>query len=166
MGDHYQLIRKQYKNKTEDSIELFRTVSSVADEIGLDRALAYLEQCVIEKRLAWLDKNLASVDKTSDPVLDGYRLFFEGYLRVSVPEDGEIVEKTKRKMVMRWWNQCPTLEACQKLGLDTREICRKVYHQPVQEFLSRVHPKLRFERNYNELRPYTVYCEEIIVLED
>ena len=35
------------------------TVLSVADDLGLGRALAYLEQCVIEKRLAWLDEELA-----------------------------------------------------------------------------------------------------------
>jgi hypothetical protein len=69
-------------------------------------------------------------------------------------------------MVTRWWNQCPTLDACQKFGLDTRDICRKVYHQPVQIMLERVDPGLRFDRNYECLRPYAPYCEEIIELAD
>jgi hypothetical protein len=67
---------------------------------------------------------------------------------------------------MRWWNACPTLDACTKLGLDTREVCRKAYQCPVQEFLKRIHPKLRFDRNYEHIRPYAAYCEEIITLED
>ena len=54
----------------------------------------------------------------------------------------------------------------QALGLDTRQVCRKAYHLPVQKFLSRVHPRLRFERNYEVLRPYAPYCEEIIILEE
>ena len=141
-------------------------VWSVAAEIGVDNALACLERCVIEKRLAWLDRNLAEFDPTGDPVFDGYRLFYEIYLGVSAPADGEIVEQTDKKLVMRWWNHCPTLEACQRLGLDTREICQKAYHQPVQAFLSRVNPKLRFDRNYAALRPHTAFCEEIISLED
>jgi tRNA(adenine34) deaminase len=68
-------------------------------------------------------------------------------------------------MVIRWWNHCPTLEACRKLGLDTRQICRKVYQQPVQVFLAKLDSGLRFGRNYEALRPYTPYCEEIISLE-
>ena len=165
MDKYHQLIKEEYDNtKSEDSIQLLRTVLSVAEETGLDRALACLEDCVVEKRLAWLDDNLGRLDGTGTPVLDGYRLFYEFYLGLSPPEDGEIVEHTETKMVTRWWNRCSTLEACKTLGLDTREICRKAYHRPVQEFLSRVHPGLRFERNYDALRPYAPYCEEIIVL--
>lgn len=166
MDKHCQLIQQRYRQSKEDSTALFQAVLSVADEIGLDRALAYLEQCVIEKRLAWLDQNLNRLNRTDDPVLDGYHLFYEIYLGVSTPTDGEIVEKTGHKMISRWWNHCPTLEACKLLGLDTRKICKQVYHQPVQVFLLRVHPKLRFERNYESLRPRTAYCEEIIRLEE
>ena len=137
---------------------------SLANEIGLDKALAYLEGCVIEKRLGWLGANLERLNRTGNPVLDGYRLFYETYLGVSVPGDGEIVEQHARRLVMRWWNPCPTLAACQKLGLDTREVCRKAYHQPVQAFLLRIDPRLRFDRNYAALRPHQPYCEEIITL--
>jgi hypothetical protein len=34
----------------------------------------------------------------------------------------------------------------------------------VQVFISRIDPQLRFQRNYDALRPYTPYCEEIITL--
>jgi len=166
MDKHYHIIEQHYQNSKGDSTELFQVILAVADEIGMDKALAYLEQCVIAKRLAWLNKNLSNLDKTDDPVSDGYRLFYEVYLGVSTPADGEIVERTAHRMVTRWWNHCPTLEICAKLGLDTREICRKVYHQPVQEFLLQINPKLRFERNYERLRPYTDYCEEIIVMQE
>lgn len=161
----FQRIKEHYENSKGDATELFQTILSVADEIGLDEALAYLEACVTEKRLAWLEKNLEGLEQTDDPVLDGYRLFYEVYLGVSAPQDGEIVEHTARKMVARWWNHCPTLEVCQKLGLDTRQICRKAYHEPVQAFLMKLNPKLKFERNYEALRPHTAYCEEIITLE-
>ncbi len=166
MDEYYHLINQHYLNLKGDSTELFQAVLSVAGEIGMDEALACLEQCVIAKRSAWLDENLEKLEQTDDPVYDAYRLFYEVYLGVSTPGDGEIIERTERKMVTRWWNHCPTLEACLKLGLDTRQVCRKVYHQPVQEFLLQVNPRLRFERNYASLRPYTAYCEEIIVLEE
>lgn len=93
MEEYYHLIKQQYRNSQGDFTELFQTILSVADEIGLDQALACLEQCVIEKRLAWLDDNLERLDQTDNPVLDGYRLFYELYLGVSAPEDGQICEK-------------------------------------------------------------------------
>jgi len=166
MDEHYSLINRHYLNFQGDSTELFQAILSVADEIGMDQALACLEQCVIAKRMAWLDNNLDKLEKTDDPVFDAYHLFYEIYLGVSRPADGEIIERTEHKLVTRWWNHCPTLEACVKLGLDTREVCRKVYHRPVQEFMSRIDPKLRFERNYASLRPYSPYCEEIIIMDD
>ena len=106
---HYQRIRQQYQNREADFTELFQTILSVADEIGLDKALEYLEQCVIEKRLSWLDKNLETLEKTGNPIDDGYRIFYEIYLGISTPKDGEIVEKTDKKIVTRWWNYCPTV---------------------------------------------------------
>jgi hypothetical protein len=161
---YYQLIREQYKHRGADFVELFQTVLSIGREIGLDNALEYLEQCVIEKRLSWLDKNLEALERTGNPITDGYRIFYEIYLGISPPKDGEIAEQTDKKLVTRWWNDCPTLEACKKLGLDTREICKKVYHKPVQVFLSQIDPRLKFNRNYDVLRPHTPYCEEIIAL--
>jgi hypothetical protein len=161
---HFQLIRRKYQQRNAE--DLFETILSVAGEIGLDAALAYLEQCVTEKRLAWLDANLETFDRTGDPVADGYRLFYEVYLGISAPDDGEIVEQTRSRMVTRWWNHCSTLDVCNKLGLDTREICSKAYHGPVQVFLSRIDPRLVFERNYDALRPHAPYCEEIISLKD
>jgi len=162
--NNFQRIKTYYENSRGDSIELFREILRVSDDIGFDEALSILERCVIEKRLTWTKAHLSEVKKTEDPVLDGYRWFYEKYLGVSIPEDGEIIELSKKRIVSRWWNPCPTLEACKQFGLDTRVVCKKAYHRPVQEFLLQLHPGLRFERNYDCLRPHTAYCEEIIFL--
>ena len=164
--DILQRIKTCYENSRGDSTKLFQEILHVSKEIGLDEALSILERCVIEKRLAWAKAHLAEVKMTGIPVLDGYRWFYEEYLGVSIPDDGEIVELSEKKIVSRWWNPCPTLEACKQFGLDTRIICKKAYHRPVQEFLMQLHPGLRFDRNYDCLRPRTAYCEEIISLED
>jgi len=163
--NHYLRIKTQYENARGDSTELFREILRVSNEIGLDEALSILERCVIEKRLAWARAHLGEMERAGNAVLDGYRWFYEKYLGVSVPDDGEIVELSEKKIVSRWWNPCPTLEACKKFGLDTRIVCKKAYHGPVQAFLKQLHPGLRFERNYNCLRPHTAYCEEVIFLE-
>ena len=162
---YYQLVKSQHQSSRGDFTQLFQTILSVANEIGLDDALRYLERCIIEKRLSWFDGNLEAQERTGNPLTDGYRIFYEVYLGISAPEDGEIVEATGARLVTRWWNHCPTLEACKRLGLDAREVCRKAYHSPVQVFLSRIDPRLRFDRNYDALRPRASYCEEIITLE-
>jgi hypothetical protein len=164
MPDWYSRIREQYQTLQGDSTELFQTVLAASEEIGMDSALAALGQCVAEKRLRWLEAQAPQAAPAADPVREGYRWFYEKYLRVRAPADGEIVEQTERRIVMRWWNPCPTLDACLRLGLDTREVCKKAYEMPVREFLKRIHPKLRFDRNYERIRPHASYCEEIIEL--
>ncbi len=166
MEQYYQRINQQYQKNGGGSPALFDTILAVAAEIGIDEALVCLERCVVEKRLAWLVENQDQLPQTDDPLLAAYQLFYERYLGVAVPVDGCIVEQTNCKLVMRWWNACPTLEICRKLGLDTRQVCRKAYHQPVQAFVSQLNPRLRFDRNYAAIRPYTAYCEEIITMED
>jgi hypothetical protein len=162
--NNLQLIKYIYENSHGDSTKLFREILRVSNEIGMDEALSMLERCVIEKRLAWAKAHLGKIEINNNPVLDSFHWFYEKYLDVSVPSDGEMVELSEKRIVSRWWNPCPTLEACKQFGLDTRVICKKAYHQPVQEFLMQLHPGLRFERNYDCLRPHTVYCEEIIFL--
>ncbi|MGE5221999.1 MAG: hypothetical protein ACM3PY_06155 [Omnitrophica WOR_2 bacterium] len=167
MKDKYSaLIQNEYETSRGDSLRLFQVLLEISVETGLDRALAYLEACVIEKRLAWLDRNRDQIKITGNPVKDGYSLFYESYLGLSVHRDGDILVDTSGKMVTRWWNRCPTLDACQKLGLDTRVICKKAYERPVQALLSRFHAGLQFERNYGCIRPYQPYCEEIIMLDE
>lgn len=51
MNSQYcRLVRHQYENSGADSTGLFRTILSVAEEVGLDDALECLQQCVIEKK--------------------------------------------------------------------------------------------------------------------
>ena len=159
------LINELYLNNREDQTQLFRTILSLAVEIGWENGLSILEACSIRKRLAWVQANLMSYPRTDNPVVDGFKLFYGTYLGVSVPLDGVLVDVQPDRLVSRWWNECPTLNACEELGLDTCEICRKAFHRPVQVFLEALDPRLRFERNYDALRPHTPYCEEIIWLD-
>ena len=60
-------------------------------------------------------------------------------------------------------NRCPTFDACVHLGRSTAEVCRDVYEKPTQALLSQIDPKLRFGRDYGELRPEHPHCRESIV---
>ena len=164
--EYYALIKEQYESAKGDFTQLFQTILTAADKIGWDKASGLPRTMCHRKKISLAGQKSRPTGPTDDGVLTGYRLFYEVYLGLSVPADGEIVEQTERKMVTRWWNHCPTLEICQRLGLDTPEICQQVYHRPVQAFLSKINPRLRFDRNYEAIRPYCAYCEEIISLED
>jgi hypothetical protein len=163
---HFQVIQEAHENRGEDYTELFQAITSVADEVGLDEALRHLQRCEIREVLSWLNEKFDNLDKTGNPIADAYTLFYEKHLDLSTPEHGEIVERNEERIVTKWWSPCPILEACQKFGLDTKEVCRKAYHQPAQVFLSHIDPRLRFDRNYDHLRPHGEYCEEMITLEE
>ena len=163
---HEKIIRDAYEASEGDLSELFKMLLQVADEIGLDSALKHLEACVIKKRMSWLKNNLEPLDPSENIIDHAYRTFYEKYLGLSMPRDGEIVKKSEKMIVMRWWNECPALTACGLLHLDTRVVCRKAYHRPVEVFLSGIDSRLRFDRDYDKIRPYSPYCEERIFLAD
>jgi hypothetical protein len=164
-ADNKQKIQLVYDRSKFDATELFQTLLDLSKDIGWDQALTLLEQCVIERRLSWWERNKDRLVLSGDPCLDAFEVFYKSYLGVSLPEEGEIFSKNEIRWITRWWNRCPTLEACQQLGLDTREVCLKVYERPVQALFERLHPGLRFRRNYAAIRPHAGYCEEIIELE-
>jgi len=77
-----------------------------------------------------------------------------------------VISETADEIVRRSINQCPTLEAARRLGLDTRQVCRAIYEKSTQAFLSQLDPQLRFLRSYVEIRPYADHCKERIVRVD
>jgi len=117
----------------------------------------------VESRLNWLKKNRRKLKITKNPINDAMHIFY--YLNQGLGlKDAVVVKKTDKILITRWHNFCPVLKACKALKLDTRQICKKIYHKPNQIFLSKINPHLRFTRNYKNLRPYKDYCEEIIEL--
>lgn len=72
-------------------------------------------------------------------------------------------------------NDCPVLKACKVLGLDTRVVCKKVFHKQYQAFLieiSSIYNKgkkvqeektIKFDRDYTTIRGLhsdSQYCRE------
>ena len=152
--------------RTPEFIRLFWYAKKVSKFLGKRRALRLLEQFVMEKRLAWLKENRGRIKRVKGPPLDrAYKIFYEMNQRLD-PQEMKIVKKDENTLITRWFNYCPVLEACRSLGLDTREICKKVYHRPNQVFFSKINSRLRFNRNYKKIRPYAPYCEEVITLKD
>ena len=113
------------------------------------------------KRTAWFQENKARFGFISSDLLDSsYRLLLERF--DITPDEAPIVHKTADRIVFHSKNFCPTLEACRLLGLNTRHVCRLINENSTDILLKQLDKKLCFSRNYDKLRPYEAYCEEMI----
>jgi tRNA(adenine34) deaminase len=122
-----------------------------------------IEAEVIQKRIAWLNQNYVRPGQDFCPTpRQAYELLFFDYMGL-VAADVPVISETATEIVWRSLNPCPTLAACQSLGLDTRRICRGAYEKSTQAFVSYLDPQLRFLRSYEEIRPYANHCREMIV---
>jgi hypothetical protein len=125
-----------------------------------------IEAEVTQKRLAWLEQNYPlQIGQTPLSPCQAYQLLFFDYMGLSA-EDLPVVQETDREITWLSKNPCPTLAACQRLGLDTRTVCRLAYEGSTQAFLSYLDPQLRFVRSYEEIRPYAPHCRESILRVD
>ena len=115
------------------------------------------------KRLNWFNTQQTQID-IANPLESAYSLFLSKLAITSI--EAPIVDRQKNKLVIHSRNFCPTLEACKILGLDTREVCKKLNEEPTQALLQQLDPRLVFTRNYDALSPYEAYCEEMIILKD
>ena len=118
---------------------------------------------LLKKRLQWIETNKRNLNPQETEVRRAYRLFLIQYLNLD-PIKVPIIFENDTKIIWRSYNWCPVLEACEKGGFDTREVCKKGWEQSVQAFIENINPRLRFSRNYDKIRPYTSYCEEMIEL--
>jgi hypothetical protein len=113
------------------------------------------------KRDEWYEANKASLKLEGTEVRRGYTLLVIRYLGLD-PAEVPVVFEDGTRITWRSFNFCPLLEACKKLGKDTREVCREAQEAPAQRLVSKVSPRLKFSRSYDKIRPYEQFCEESI----
>jgi tRNA(Arg) A34 adenosine deaminase TadA len=77
-----------------------------------------------------------------------------------------VASETETEIMWLSRNRCPTVEACQSLGMDTRRVCRAAFEKSTQALVSQLDPQLRFLRSYTEIRPHADHCREWIVRVD
>lgn len=111
------------------------------------------------KRLAWWEENKNNLNLTGSLPRQAYEMVLFRCMNLS-PNDVPVTHETDNKITWISSNFCPTLEACRRLGLDTRIVCKQGAEQSVQDLVSQLSPNLVFSRNYKDLRPYGKYCEE------
>ncbi|GAK58752.1 CMP/dCMP deaminase, zinc-binding [Candidatus Vecturithrix granuli] len=144
-------MENAFESKVNKQIEQFE-----------QQAYSTLEAEVAKKRIAWFQEHIPEKNRTPLSPRKAYELFFFEYIGLS--ESGvPVIFETPTRIVWNSFNRCSTLEACQRSGRDTREVCRAVYEKPTQAFVSQLDPQLRFHRSYQEIRPHAPYCREMII---
>ena len=153
-------IVQQYA--VEEKIKFLKKVRD--GELGREAAAKIIE----DRRVSWIKNNIArlkEVYKDLSLPLAAHRIIYFEHMYI-FPPDSVVFEMSPDFIIVRSYNFCPYLQACQTLGLDTRDICRHICQKPVEEMIKYIHPNLKFWRNYNKIRPHEEYCEEYISLEN
>lgn len=134
---------KRLRNVTDDELFIFNEDS-------------------INRRLIWFAENRDHFDFINeDSLQSAYQLLL---CRFGIDEtEAPVIERDGTRIMFHSMNFCPTLEACKILALDTRFICKRYNENATDRLIKQVNPNLRFERNYQKLRPYFEYCEEMII---
>ena len=125
-----------------------------------------MEAEAVKKMTAWFQENRGEITVHDPPgPREAYELLMADYLGIP-PGEAPVVSETEDEIVWLSSNRCPTLEACLKTGLETREVCRAVCEKPAQVLISKLDPRLRFYRSYEEIRPHSPHCREMVVRMD
>lgn len=123
-----------------------------------------------QKRLRWLRRNLKRMLKKYSHLDDVEKAhYIIGVEEMKIDQAKQKITRiSPTKIRIDSNNFCPWLEACEILGLDTRFICKEILEPSTQKALEMINPKLKFSRNYQNIRPYNPdYCEEYLeLLED
>ena len=119
----------------------------------------------IQRSLAWYKANKDQLNLGGALPRQAYAMVLLKYMGIN-PEEVPVVYENERQIIWHSFNFCPHLEACKRLNLDTRVICKEAYEKSVQVLISCLHSNLKFSRNYSKIRPHEDYCEEIVELID
>lgn len=149
--------------KIDGWTRLFMYVQAVAKEIGEEKALKILSDIQTQEMESWFRENAVKLNHSGSPLLAAYRMMFEDLLGRNLSEI-DIVEQSEERIVHHYTLPCSMLDACLKLGLDTRKICKALHQESANTLMQLVDPRLRFDRDYKKIRPHTEYCVEMFWL--
>lgn len=145
-----------YSQNVRDEIKRLRNYS-------LDKLKIFNEDSK-NRRLEWFKKNNSNFTFLNDNPLDSaYNLLLNKFNIDS--SKAKIIDRSNNYIVFHSKNFCPTLEACKILEYDTRSICKYYNENSTDSLVKQVDKRLKFCRNYEKLRPYSEYCEEMIFFE-
>lgn len=154
-----------HKEKVDGYVRLLMYVQEVAKEIGGEKAFEILSEIQTQEYKRWFEENASKLDLSGSPLSATYRMLFEDMLGISLSEI-DIVEQSEERIVHHYALPCSILDACEKLGLDTRKVCKALHQKSVNSLIQLIDPRLRFDRDYEKIRPDEDHCVEIFWFEN
>lgn len=156
-------IEDAFRGAKDAYIYYFAFLSTVAQEIGMERAIA-LQTKMCEAR-GTLDGKLIK-DQADNNEFDAKAVasLVENYVE-SIGVRPEVIEETPKK-VRRKYVSCPLYEAAQTIGLEDEVIealCRAGPVRNMDSLVKQLNPNLNYQ--LRKFRSATDnFCEEVIVL--
>lgn len=129
------------------------------------RSLREIEAETTARRIRWLEDHADRLRRAPATPRRLFETLFLDYMGLSSAEL-PVLSESAEEITWASMNPCPTLEACARIGLDTRKVCKGAYERSTQAFLSWFDPRFRFLRDYREIRPWARRCRERIVRVD
>ena len=144
-----------YRQDVRDEIKRLRDIT--------DDKLKYYNEDSINRRIKWFNEKRESFTFINDDLLESaYRLLLCKFNIDS--SEAPVTDRSNERIVFHSKNFCPTLEACKILNYDTRYICKRYNENSTDMLIKQISNSLNFNRNYDKIRPYSDYCEEMIIL--
>lgn len=125
-----------------------------------------LAEIITRRRVSWIKDNLENMlnkYKGLSPEETAYKIIFFEHMKID-PNYSKMKRIFSNKIQINSYNFCPYLEACKKLNMEIKFVCKEIGEHSIQEMIKFINPNLRFGRNYNHLRPNADFCEEYIEL--
>lgn len=123
-----------------------------------------ISDMITERRVSWINSNLREMEskyRNLSPPEQAYNIIFSEHMKINRALS-KIMRLSPFFIEIHSYNFCPYLEACKKLNLDTRQVCKEINEQSIQEMGKIIYSKLKFGRDYNHIRPYKEFCREFI----
>lgn len=163
---HYKI--RSFDARVMDESDDEKAVQQLIEEISAAEErddYSEINRKSIVKRLRWYEEHKDELRLEGSDLRKAYTLVMREYMQLS-PDQVPVVYEDDAKIVWRSYNWCPVLETCKRAGFDTRKVCKKGLEKSVQLMIEKINSRLRFTRNYEKIRPYEEYCEEIIFLSE
>jgi hypothetical protein len=143
------------------SDELLPHLLRLLPQAGIAVRWEEINEMVIGRRLQWAVEHSAILSSYEQlaPLEKVMRFIYLDHLHIRL-EDLDVMMENGRRLVIRCRNWCPYLEACNRLAIDTRVVCRRINHDCFVLLAQFIDPRLSYTRNYELLRPHGSYCEE------
>jgi len=157
--------RELKREAVEGFASMLAYVLAVGEEIGRARALQILARIIGERKIAWGGENLRPEER-GDDALAALKLERQ-YVRANSvpgtyrPSNIEVVERSPERVVTRHRGFCIVLEACERLGLKTSDVC-PIVSSGSWEMAYKAVVNPRATMKITRFRPEAEYCEEVI----